>query len=625
MSYNPGKKLFAEFPPASSGDWEDLIRKDLKGADYQKKLIRQTLEGIPLRPYYTAGDLEGLEHLKSHPRENPFLRGRKISGDWLVRQDIHVDDVTIANSMAIGALLKGAASIGFILDDNRTFSAEDINLLLKDICLDSAQINFRIQNLPPGLSVFLEDENNPVTGHASRLHGSIEYDPLGALFLTGDYPGGDEQRSFDAAVSLVEKSSRLPDFNVVNVNASVFHNAGGSAVQELAFAMASGSEYLERMDARGIPAGRSAEKIRFTFAVGSNYFMEIAKLRAARYLWSRVLEAWEVDVHSAAKMFIHSVTSDWNKTIYDPYVNMLRSTTEAMSAILGGTDSLTVDRFNKSFRKEGTPFSERIARNTQLILKEEAYLDKVADPAAGSYYIESLTGSLIGESWKLFLETVDSGGIHKAFLNGFVQDKIEDTAGERDRHIAGRRIILLGTNQYPDASERAKDKTDIPREWPAQETNISRARPLKLYRGARAFEQLRFKTENLAGGPPKVFLLTYGNMATRKARAGFSAGFFGCAGFEIIDNNGFDNPVDGVKAAVEKKASIVVICSSDDEYPLIVPAIMAELRGKAIPVIAGYPEKSLEALKEEGVKHFIHIKSNILETLRQFQHELGIL
>jgi methylmalonyl-CoA mutase len=240
MSYNPDKKLFEQFPPVSSGEWEELIRKDLKGADYEKKLIRQTLEGIPLRPYYTAEDLKGLEHLKLLPGEYAFMRGRKKSGDWLVRQDILVDDVATANSSAIEALLKGAASIGFVLDGSRAFTIDDINLLLKDICLDSAQINFRIQNLPPGLSVFLENENNPGTGPASRLHGSIEYDPLGFLFLTGDYPGGDEHKSFDTAVSLVEKSSRLPDFSVLHVNASVFHNAGGSAVQELAFAMAAG-------------------------------------------------------------------------------------------------------------------------------------------------------------------------------------------------------------------------------------------------------------------------------------------------------------------------------------------------------------------------------------------------
>jgi methylmalonyl-CoA mutase len=600
MSYNPGKKLFAEFPPASSGEWEELIRKDLKGADYQKKLIRQTLEGIPLRPYYTAGDLEGLEHLKSHSRENPFLRGRKISGDWLVRQDIHVDDVTIANSMAIGALSKGAASIGFILDDNRAFSAEDINLLLKDICLDSAQINFRIQNLPPGLSVFLEKENNPGTGHASRLHGSIEYDPLGALFLTGDYPGGDEHRSF-------------------------FHNAGCTSVQELAFAMASAACYLDRLTAEGISAGPAAERIRFTFATGSNYFMEIAKLRAARYLWTRLLEAWETDPGVAGRMFIHAVTSGWNKTIYDPYVNMLRSTTEGMAAVLGGADSLTINRFDKTFTPGGTPFAGRIARNTQLILKEEAWFNKVADPAAGSYYIESLTGSLIREAWKLFLEITDAGGIQEAFLKGIIQDKIEETARRRDHDIAVRRMVILGINQYPDLSERVAGKAGhVTGLAGANTADAGPGRPLRLYRGAAAFEEIRLKTEQFAGKPPVVYLLSCGNPVMRKARAGFSSGFFGCAGFEIRENPAITGPAEGARDALEHKASIVVVCSSDEEYPLVVPPIARELEGKAMLVVAGNPEGSIDLLREAGVSHFIHVRSNLLESLRLFQKELGI-
>lgn len=625
MTFTNGNKPFAGFPPFSTEEWEELIRKDLKGADYEKKLIWKTHEGIPIRPYYTAEDLKNLEHLKSVPGEYPWVRGKKRSGDWLVRQDIVVDDLEHANTRALDALMKGATSIGFVLDDNREYSPEEIASLLKDICLASAEIIFITDNPRTGLPSIIERENISRGGTDSQPHGSVEYDPLGYLFTTGNYPGSDEKGSFDAAISMVENAVRFPNFTVLNVNASVFHNAGGSAVQELAFAMASGAEYLERLTSGGVAAALAAGKIRFTFASGSNYFMEIAKFRAARYLWTKVLEAWEIDPEIAGKMFIHSVTSHWNKTIYDPYVNMLRSTTEAMAAVLGGADSLTIGRFDKIFKKEGTLFSERIARNTQLVLKEEAYFDKVADPAAGSYYIESLTASLIENSWNLFLEIAGQGGMVDAFRNGFVQDSIEETAGKRDHYIATRRDVLLGTNQYPDSSERVLERIDQSVFRPAQTASENAvARPLKLYRGAMEFDELRLKTEKADGGRPRVFLLTYGNPVMRKARAGFSSGFFGCAGFEIIDSNGFSDPESGVKAALEANASIVVVCSSDEEYPQIVPSITGALKDRAITVVAGYPKDSIEMLKEAGVNHFIHVRSNVLETLKQFQQELGI-
>lgn len=625
MSENQHKKFFEEFPPVSTGLWEEVIRNDLKGADYDKKLVWNTLEGIPLRPYYREEDIKDLFHVNSLPGEFPYVRGKKNgSGDWLVRQEIFVKDTVDANAKAIDALMKGAGSIGFVLDEKVKYKQKDISSLLKDICLASAEINFRYGISSLELLEFTDKENISRGGTVSELHGSVEYDPIGDLLTTGNFPVN-EEKSFEMAASMIEYAFRMPNFTVLNVNASIFHNSGGSAVHELAFAISSAADYLERLTKKGIPAEKVADKIRFTFAVGSNYFMEIAKFRAARYLWSKIIEAWEISPEISGKMIIHAVTSNWNKTIYDPYVNVLRSTTESMSAVLGGADSLCVYPFDRPFRKEGTPFSERIARNTQLILKEEAYFDKIADPSAGSYYIESLTASLIEESWKLFLETSEHGSLSGAFKSGFIQDIIDDTASRRNNFIATRRDVLLGTNQYPNPTEKIQDIIDESAVWPEQTlAEEPLARPLKLYRGAQAFEQLRLKTENFKGDKPKVFLLTYGNLAMRKARAGFSSGFFSCAGFEVIDNAGFSTPEDGVKTAIETGASIVVVCSSDDEYPQIVPDIANRLDSKIILVVAGYPKDSLVQLRDAGVKHFIHLKSNLLETLQQFQNELGI-
>ena len=625
MPENVNKKLFDEFPPVSTAQWEEVIRADLKGADYEKKLVWKTPEGIPLRPYYRSEDLKGLEHLKSLPGKYPYVRGTKTgSNDWLVRQDIVVDDPGTANIKALDALMKGAGSVGFVLKDKFDYSPQTVALLLKDICLASAELNFIPSGRCSRLPELIDKENISRGGAVSDLHGAIEYDPLGILLVTGNFAEGEEV-SFDMAASMVNDASRLSNFKVININASVFHNAGGSAVQELAFGLSGGAEYLERLTAAGIPVITAAEKMKLTFASGSNYFMEIAKFRAARYLWTKLVEAWDTDPDVAEKIVIHAVTSRWNKTIYDPFVNMLRSTTESMSAILGGADSLTVEPFDKAFSKGSNPFSERIARNSQLVLKEEAYFDKVVDPAAGSYYIESLTGALIEQSWDLFLKTTDMGGLVAAFKAGFIQEQVEETASRRDNFLASRRDTLLGTNQYPNSEERVIDKIDISKvrnEVPKADNQL--ARPLRIYRGAQAFEELRLKTEQHTGGRPKVFLLTYGNLAMRKARAGFASGFFGCAGYEIIDNLGFTDPAEGAKAALKSNASIVVVCSSDDEYPEIVPVIARELKDNLILVVAGYPKDSIEQLMSAGVKHFIHVRSNVLESLQQFQSELGI-
>ncbi|MGF1583790.1 MAG: methylmalonyl-CoA mutase family protein [Bacteroidales bacterium] len=619
-----GKKLFTEFPPVSTSEWEDLIKLDLKGADYEKKLVWQTPEGIPVRPYYREEDIKDIDYLDSLPGEFPFVRGKKrTSNDWLVRQDIVVDDIGEANAKALDALMKGAGSIGFIMKNKKEITAGEISRLLKDICMSSAEVNFCCGKFSVQVLQATDTENNVRGGALSGLRGSVEFDPFGELVTTGNFAEG-EQESFKMASEMLGYGKKLPNFTVINVNAAIFHNSGGSAVHELAFALSSAAEYLERLTGMGHTAEEVAEKIRITFATGSNYFMEIAKFRAARYLWSKLLEAWEVNQQTAGKLVIHAVTSRWNKTIYDPYVNMLRSTTESMAAILGGADSLTVEPFDKHFRKQTGVFSERIARNTQLVLKEEAYFDKVADPAAGSYYIESLTSSLIDESWKLFMETDGQGGFSEAFKKGFIQDRIEQAANKRDGYLAGRRDVLLGTNQYPNPSEKIIKNIDTATAFKETvQAKIQLGRPLKPYRGAQPFEELRLKTEQHPSGAPKVFLLTYGNITMSKARAGFSTGFFACAGFEIIDNPGFRSPEEGVTAALKSKAEIVVICSSDEEYPMIVPFVANELKS-AIVVVAGNPKESIGQLQEAGVKHFIHLRSNVLETLKQFQAELGI-
>jgi methylmalonyl-CoA mutase len=321
-------------------------------------------------------------------------------------------------------------------------------------------------------------------------------------------------------------------------------------------------------------------------------------------------------------MFIHCTNSHWNKTVYDPYVNMLRTTTETLSALIAGVDSMAVLPFDAPF-EEPTPFAERIARNQQLLLKGVSYIDKVNDPAAGSYYIEELTQHIITASWELFLEIDDQGGYLKAFDNGFITSKIKQESTAKDTAIAQRKRILLGTNQYPNITEH---KDDLNERVIHPSTEETKEEVLVPYRGAMGFEQLRHKTDSYALNKPRptAWMFTYGNLAMRNARAQFAGNFFGCAGFEIVNNPGFENVDAGIKAARQAKPDIVVICSADDAYVNNALKIFNALKEETIVVLAGYPKDLLDQLTEAGFTNFIHVRSNVLEELKKYQLELGI-
>lgn len=615
-------KLFTEFPPISTKEWEEKIMKDLKGADYDKKLVWKTTEGFNVRPYYRAEDLENIKHLDAMPGEFPYVRGNKKDNNaWDVRQDVNVINAEEANAKAVRALEKGATSIGFVIQ-KPIASQNEFSKLVKNIQLDKTPINFVAGANASSCLTMLEDEVKAQGLDAAKVTGSVDFSPLGELTTSGNF-SAKEDVVFDQTAALVKFAKEsLPNVKAITINGHDIHNSGATAVQELAFSLSMANEYLAKLTDKGLAVEDIAPRLQFSFGIGGNYFFEMAKIRAARLLWAKVVDTYGAP-KEAAKMTIHAVTSDWNKTIYDPYVNMLRTTTEAMSSAIAGVDSLTVKPFDSSF-KCSDEFSERIARNTQIILKEEAYFDKIVDPAAGSYYIENLTNSIAEEAWKLFLEVENKGGYTDAFAARFIQDQIHASAQKRDMNLATKREILLGTNQYPNLEEKVMN--DITPCMVKSKLTIKEdiiAEPIRPYRGAEAFELLRLKSEE-AATTPKVFMLTYGNLTFRKARAAFSTSFFGCAGFEIMDNFGFETVEEGIQAATDSKAEIVVICSSDEEYAEIVPEIFEKLNGKTQLVLAGYPKDLVAKFTEMGLKNFIHVKSNVLETLQGFQAELGM-
>ncbi|MEA3316371.1 MAG: methylmalonyl-CoA mutase family protein [Bacteroidota bacterium] len=609
-------KLFEEFPPISTQDWEEKIKKDLKGADYEKKLVWRTIEGFNVKPYYRSEDLENLKHLNYLPGEFPYVRGNKTNNNkWYVRQDISVnDDIKLANTIAIEILTKGVDSIAFVIKDKKELSFNDISILLKDIDLNKTEINFVGAQHAQTIINYIKENN------LSNISGSVDFDPLAKLISTGNFCSSSDE-VLKLSNEILQSSKDFQNFKTIGVNGELFNHAGASIVQELAFSLSMGNHYLSELSSNKID--EIASKIKFTFGVGSNYFLEIAKFRAARMLWAKIVEAYKPENIEATKMYIHAVTSQWNQTIYDPYVNMLRGTSESMSAAIAGVDSLSVTPFNTSF-EETTKFSERIARNTQIILKEESYFDKIVDPAGGSYYIENLTNSIAENAWNLFKEIENKDGFTAAFKEGFIQDEIKKITNKRNLNIATGKEAILGTNKYPNGLEKMDKEFGIKTILTnTKKDDNAIAEPLNLYRGSQELELLRLKTDRNEK-KPKVFLFNIGNLTMRKARAGFASGFFACAGFDIIDNIGFDTIDEGVNEATKNKADIVVICSSDPEYAELAPEIYNKLNKDAIIVIAGYPKDIIDDLKAAGIKHFIHVKSNLLETLGGFQKELGI-
>ena len=616
------QSLFEEFPPVTSQEWKDKIITDLKGADFEKKLVWRTIEGFNVQPYYRAEDLENLKHLKYVPGEFPYVRGNKTKCNcWYIRQNIDANDAKVANEKALDVLMKGADSLGFATCCKKDFANEFFETLLKDISIEDIELNITDATAAHPFVDFLKAKIDVENINKNEIKGSVGFDPLAHLTLNGNFCKV-QSEVFDTAKELIEKAKDLPKFKTIGVNGEMFVSAGATIVQELGFALAMGNQYLNLLTEKGLGVDVVAQNIKYNFGVSSNYFMEIAKFRAARMLWAKIVEAYEPKNLEVAKMNIHALTSKFNQTIYDPYVNMLRGTTESMSATIAGVDSLSVTPYNAAY-EETNDFADRIARNTQILLKEESYFSKITDPAGGSYYIETLTSSIAEHAWKLFQDIEAKGGYIEAFKAGFIQESLQESANKRMLNIATRRDVLLGTNQYPNAQERMEsqyDESTIISKSTKREDAI--AEPIKPFRAAEQIELMRIKTDK-AKKTPKAFMLTIGDLTMRKARAGFASGFFACAGFEVIDNLGFNSVEEGVRAAMNQDADIVVVCSSDDEYMEVAPATLEQLGDKAITVVAGYP-KSIEDLKAKGLKHFIHMKSNLIDTLQGFQNELGL-
>ena len=616
MANTKSEKLFTESPPVPTEKWEEVITADLKGADYERKLVWKTGEGFNVRPYYRAENLEGIKFLGSQAGEFPYVRGTHAHNRWRVHQTVSVVCPKEANAEALKILNAGVDSLGFCIA-SADFSAADLDMLLKDICIPAVEITFCGEKMANVAELVLAKvEKEGIAKEDVRIAFCI--DPLvKGLSSKGDFCSPNGEKCIARIVELIHKTKEYKHVRIVTVAGQTFGNSGSTIVEELAFTLSAGHDYLVRLTDAGLDVDAAARKLRFSFSVSSNYFMEIAKFRAARMLWANIVKGYGPAKNCACKMQIHAETSRWNQTVYDPYVNMLRGTTEAMSATIAGVHSLEVMPFDASFENP-TEFSKRIARNVELLLKNESHFDQVVDPAGGSYYVENLTQSIAAEAWKLFLEIEEKGGYTEAYKAGLIVERIKASAAAKDKNIATRRQTLLGANQYPNFTEVAgKEITAESVTRKQAEGNV-----LVPYRGAMAFEEMRLQVDR-SGKEPKAFMLTCGNLGMARARSQFSCNFFACAGIKVIDNTYFKSIEEGAKAALESKAQIVVVCASDDDYAEAAPKVKELLGGKAILVVAGAPACAPE-LEAQGITNFINVKSNVLETLKFYLKEMGI-
>jgi len=700
--------LKKDFPELSFEDWKKQVEKDIKGESFEKKLITKNYEGINLQPLYTSNDIKDLPQINNLPGFQNYLRGNSAAGfngrDWEIAQEYNQALPEDLNEALLSDLKRGLNSINIVLDnptklgidadqskdgevgkDGLSISGvKKMQVLFKDIDLTNQPINISCGFSALPITLLFTAYANETRTSLMNIKGSITSDPYEYLLTKSDLPISLNQifEEIKLATDLMIKSNS--PIKTIGVSGLTFNNAGANAVQELAFTFATAVEYFNELTERGLKADDVVKRIKFTLGIGSFYFMEVAKLRAARVLWSKILEAYSIKEENR-KIFIHGKTSQLNQTYFDPFVNSLRTTTEAFSAIVGGVDSLQTNAYDESFN-DSDDFSRRLARNTQIILKEESHLNQVIDPAGGSYFVEKLTDDIANAAWKLFQTVEEKDGMLKAIQSGFVQEEISKVAEAKKKDFAKRKTVLVGTNMYANPKEEMleiknknlnaiyKKRVEYIQKYriagdnkkhsnildklqkiagtksynliddavdaflegaslgevtksirTSAEKGIS-VTPLQQFRLAEMFEELRIASENYkskTGSKPKVFLATMGPQKQYKGRADFSRAFFEVGGFEIIypDSSGFATTDEAVKSALDSKAQAVVICSTDETYPELVPPIVKGIKEKSkdvVVMLAGYPKDQIEEHKKSGVDDFVYVGADahkVLSTL----------
>jgi methylmalonyl-CoA mutase len=698
-------RLLGEFASHTYAEWKEAAEQLLKGRPFDKTLITPTYEGFSLEPIYTREVMDRLMHLSDLPGQGSGVRGSRLSGylerGWLVSQELTAPTAEELNKIALKELENGQDELNIWLDKPSRGGLDadmapagevgmcgmslattaDLQSLLEGVHTDMISLYLRSGAAAPAVYALLLAALAEAGADASKLRGCLGMDPAGWLVESGTLPGG-EAEVFDLMADLVRHAAAMmPQLQVIDVQGHGYHDAGASSAQEMAAVLSTGVACLKALTERGIPAGQAAASMRLSVSVGGNYFIEMAKLRALRLLWNRVLEAFGVEA-GARKIHIHARTGLFNKTVFDPYVNMLRTTTEAFSAVVGGCDSLHVSPFDEVVR-ESDAFSRRIARNTHAVLGEECGLMKVVDPAGGSWAVESLTDQMAGQAWKLFQQIEAQGGIFAVLTSGDLQQEVEKVRQDKVRNIQRRKDVIVGTNAYPNATEELlkpaatdyaaarKGRLEALSGWRSgrdaatlkaalgriPDSGSGRidaliqaaaagatlgelftavtsgsspvsAEPLRVKRAAEDFEKLRFAAIGLkaAGKPACIHQLNMGPSRRYRIRADWTSAFFQVSGIKVLNHDDYAAADEALAALRESGARVAVITSDDETYAATVEPLAAaikELDPGITVLVAGAPGDSEDAWRTAGVDDFVNVRVNNYAFNRGLLEKLG--
>jgi methylmalonyl-CoA mutase len=594
------ERLLSMFAAATPAEWQHIAEAEL-GQAPTSRLTSATPEGLDLRAIYWPSDLPDAA-AGAVPGQHPFLRGVRAThpadGAWQICESIPDADRADANQRALAALGRGATAL-----ELAPSTPESLRAALAGV--DPSAIALFVRGGPEAALPLAQQL--ATLCDAARLRGALGDDPLALGAAHSDLA----PRYAALATLTLWASEHAPQISTIQADASDAHELGASAVEELGYALASAVEQTRALLDRGISIDQIAPRVRFSFAIGTQIFMEIARLRAARVLWAKAAVAFGASP-DAARATIHARTARRHMARIDPHVNILRATAAAFAAAVGGADSLDVTPFDAVLRQPDH-LSERIAVNIQHLLNEESFLGQVIDPGGGAWYIEALTDSLARRAWAFFQQIEHQGGLAAALQGGLVQAQIAKLAEQRARRLASRRDTMVGVNMYADPSEQIALPPYPPPPLGEGE-----------HRDAALFEALRARAAQLGG--PSAFLAAVGSRAEYRARAEFCAGFLAVAGIRMADGGDFETPEAAARAAADSQAAIVVICASDASYPAVVAPLITELRarrqGQAV-ALAGMPADQVDALRAAGVDQFLHVRADLLATLHALLDQIG--
>ncbi|GIN85547.1 methylmalonyl-CoA mutase [Heyndrickxia sporothermodurans] len=607
MERNANELKKQNFPSFSMKDWGETANASLKNRTIDS-LEKNTYENIMLKPLYTKEDLE-MNNLDQYPFSGSNTRGFHPFGyqqrKWKITQKLFKSKWEELHPILSSAIQWGQNVLSFDIDKLENVKQVDFSNI-NELDLSKTPIFLLTKtNFKNIISKLLElPSKGNVTGFAGTDLVSKGIDKGEILVPTS--------KEFSEWVDLIKRADTdINRLKTICIDLTPYHNGGANAVQEIAIALSEITFYVERLKVEGWQPGKVAGKIVFHFPIGGNFFMEIAKLRAFRRLWSTFGNAYELTAEEQI-LTVSAETSSLNKSVLDPYVNLLRTGNEAFAAVLGGVDFLHISAFDETFN-ESNEFSTRLSRNIHLLLGEEALLNKVCDPAGGSYYIETLTNELVRKAWKLFQLIDAKGGILSVLQSGWLQKEITEIMEQRQEDIATRKRSLIGTNVYANLSEEL--------EFPETSHNDTLNKVLALIpkRLSQPFENLRKQTEMLKKGnfTPTAGLICLGKLKNHKGRADFATGFLAAGGIHSKWSNECENIVEIEEFIKKTNYPYYCICGNDDSYERLAKKIAQLFKEKYINIvvdIAGrFPNEKWIRMKENGISGSIYMNQNLIE------------